>query len=242
MTGHASVGVVVFLMWLLQATKEVRSWSYTFHRWNGRLSIVLFLSFGWYIPIAAMRMRSVEKPSTLFTSLFIAIFAVLIIGWILVGWMAIAAWKNVGLHRQCMMRVLVGTVNFVIIGRSWLSFWRFHVVDRHTWWFDTGAWLLFVWTVGTVELVPYIMERSFESPWEYRLFGFIKLQDKLGVYPKLLDSSHAACWSLPSPQSCGRRTDAKHHEIASFTLQTHQHPELMAGKLQDHFTTHDKHA
>lgn len=242
MTGHAGVGVVVFLMWLLQATKEVRSWSYAFHRWNGRMSIVLFLSFGWYIPIAAMRMRSIEKPSTLFTNLFIAAFAVLIIAWILVGWVAIAAWKNVGLHRQCMMRVVVGTVNFIMVGRKFLSFWHFHVVDKHTWWFDTGAWLLFAWTVGTVELVPYIMEKSFQSPWEYRLFGFVKLQDRLGDYPKLLDSSHAACRPPSSPKSCGRRTDANDHEIISFTLQTHHHPELMAGKLQGQITKTDKHA
>jgi len=175
LTFHAVTGAVVYIMWLLQASQEVRQWSYTFHRWNGRMSLFFFLPAGIFIPLRAFGMNQKEKDMELITQIIIALFGVAVLTWIVVGWVAIAKWKDVALHRQCMLRVLLGSSMFIIIARAPL--WLYVEYVPNGYWFDVAIWVNAVLAFIFIEGGGYLMEKSFEKQWEYRFMGFFKVWD-----------------------------------------------------------------
>jgi len=176
LVGHAATAGVVLFMWLLQASKEVRTWSYTFHRWNGRLSLLLWLPFGIYTPIAAFSMSQTEKEMNIITRGIISLFGVLVVGWIILGWVAIARWKDSGWHRQCMIRALAGSISFSMAARTTFYVYKTYIRDT-AWWWDELVWITAALSGGGIEAIAYLMEKSFETPWEFRLLGLIKVWD-----------------------------------------------------------------
>jgi len=177
MTAHAASGAVVFIMWTLQVTQEVRQWSYTFHRWNGRLSLLMFLPAGIFIPYRAFFMSQTEKEMEWISRAIIGFFGLTVLAWIAVGWVAIAQWKDVGLHRQCMVRVLLGSTMFILGSRSTIYLYRNFVRTESAWYLDETTWFNAALSGVFIEMMSYLMEKSFEKPWEYRVLGFVKIWD-----------------------------------------------------------------
>lgn len=172
MTVHSVLASAAFFMWLPQLSDRARArLGWDFHRWNGRISLLLFLSTAWNTPRAAFNM-DLHPFFQLCTailgclSLFYAVSAYYYI--------ALAAPRNIPGHRQNALRLFCCSAAFVIFGRLWISL-TYRIVKKKPLAQNLALGPLVITTVIVMESLVYHFEKGYTADGNAKHYKFLGL-------------------------------------------------------------------
>jgi hypothetical protein len=174
MASHGICATIAFYLWINQLSDSSRAKSIWFHKWAGRVSLVLFVGSSFPAPIAAWNM-----DCNRFSQFLVCLLGIASLGYAVGTYITIKQ-KNISLHRQLAFRLLSCSVAFIGFGRVTFNIAK-QFVPHQPAAQNIAIPFISVLTLVVMEMVAYNLEKGYNkngSATTYRIFGIPNLHLK----------------------------------------------------------------